>query len=583
MLNKKYIYVGCVAAMVILGHTFFAQRAPEQSAAAASQPIIVFTAKKIVTMNPDMPEATAVAVREGKILAVGSLDSMQPWLKRYKHTIDDRFKNEVLVPGFIEAHMHPHITTLLWEAIYLGYFDRVDPTGNPVKVNKNKQEVLNRIKQVAEEKKARGDTDGWIFGWGYQPEFYDDSPLTVEDTDPITRPYDLLVENSSMHIYYVNSSVLKKMKLKPEDKVAGVMVKDGKFTGEIAEVKAIERLLPYLPKVGLDVMKKVTRDVGVYAHRVGVTTINEAALGFLRDAYEAYKAVVPEEDFPVRLVIFPEINFVKSQGGISYLQKMYAQNSDKLSFGAVKFITDGSLPGYTANLLWTYYINGKNGVENMTLEEIKKDLLLIHKAGYQAAIHTNADQATENALQAVEYVLDQAPRVDHRHRFEHNQMVNDSQLRRMKAYGLTTNLFVNHVHYWGDLYAERFLGYDRTKRLNPAKSALDIGVPFSFHSDASVTTLDPLKTIWIAATRKTLSGKVMGPEQRISVYEALKAVTLGAAYLLFQDDVKGSIEVGKFADFAVLDKNPLTVPVDDIPKIKVKATIMGGRVFPVRK
>lgn len=339
--------------------------------------------------------------------------------------------------------------------------------------------------------------------------------------------------------------------------------------------------MPYLPKVTLNEARKITRNAATLAHRAGVTTIADAALGFIPEAYQAYKQETAQKDFPVRVVVFPEIDMVKAKGGISYLEKMHAQDNDMLSFGPVKFLTDGSLQGLTANLQWPYYLNGKNGIANMTFDQIKDDVLMIHKAGYQIAMHTNGDQATENAIRAIKHALTVAPRPDHRHRLEHNQMVTENQLMRMHACGIATNLFVNHVYYWGDLYVDNILGYERARRIDPARSALRHGVRFSFHSDASVTPVDPLKTVWTATTRKTMSGKVLGPEQRISAFDALKAVTLDAAYLLFQDDKKGTIEAGKFADFTIVDRNPLTVDADDIRHIKVKATVLGGRVFMV--
>ncbi len=547
-----------------------------------AMPVVrVFTARNIVTMNPNMPQAKAVAVKDGKILGVGTLDSLQPWLKRSAYVIDTRFAHDVIVPGFIEAHMHPQVAGLLWQAVYVGRFDRHTPGGVFTKGLKTKQAVLAKIKDAVKRKEKTGAKNGWIFAWGYQPEFYNNEPLTVDDLDPITGPYDIMVENASMHLYYVNSSVLKKMDVTPKSDISGIVVKDGKLTGQLEEIKAIKRLLPYLPKVTMRDLEKITRDAAQLAQRVGVTTMADAALGYIPKALKAYQHETAKDDFPVRVVLFPAIDMVKANGGVSYLQKMYAQNNNMLSFGPVKFLLDGSLQGYTGNLRWPYYLNGKNGIANMTFDEVKEDLLMIHKAGYQAALHANGDQATQDAINAIQYALNIAPRFDHRHRLEHNQLVNEAQLVCMKTLGITTNLFVNHVYYWGDLYAKSILGYERANRIDPAGSALKHGVKFAFHSDASVTPVDPLKTIWIATTRKTLSGKVLGPEQRISTYDALKAVTIDAAYLLFQDGMKGSIEVGKFADFAVLDRNPLEVPADDVQHIKVKATILGGKAYVV--
>lgn len=541
--------------------------------------VTVFIAQNIITMNNDMPQAKAVAVKDGRILGVGTIESLKPWLERHSYEVDDRFKDDIIIPGFIEAHMHPQVTGLLWQAVYVGHFDRHAPDGTFIKGLKTKQEALDKIKNAVEQKKKTGKKNGWVFAWGYQPEFFDNSPLTVDDLDPITDKFDVMVENASMHLYYVNSNVLKKMGVTPKMNITGVEVKNGKLTGVLKEIKALKRLLPYLPHSNVNVLERITRNAAQLAHRVGVTTMADAALGYIPAAYKAYQNETAKPDFPVRVVVFPEIDTVKEKGGISYLEQLHAQNNEMLSCGPVKFLIDGSVQGFTANLQWPYYLNGKNGIANMSLNELKPDVLMIHKAGYQVAIHTNGNQATEDAIQAIKDALTAVPRLDHRHRLEHNQMVTENQLMRMKTFGIVTNLFVNHVYYWGDLYTDHILGYERSRRIDPARSALRHGVKFSFHSDASVTPVDPLKTVWIAVTRKTMSGKVLGPEQRISVYDALKAVTLDAAYLLFQDDKKGSIEAGKLADFTILDKDPLIIDVDAIPKIKVKATMLGGRIF----
>ena len=545
-----------------------------------NQPITVFKAKQIITMNPQQPVATAVAVKDGKILSVGDIETIQPWLTRYPHTVDDRFADAVLLPGFVEAHMHPQVTGVLWKKVYVGFFDRVSPDGTLYKGLESKAEVLATLKEAVAQKKQKGDTT-WLLAWGYQSEFYNNEGLTVDDLDPILDGLSAVVENASMHIYYVSSTVLEKLSLTPASNIPGIMVKDGKLTGELAEFEAMKRLATLLPPISLQFMQGITRDVAKLVQRRGITTMADASFGTLPESYDAYRNEAEKDDFPVRTVLFPIIDMVKAKGGAAYLKMMHAQNNDMLACGPVKFVVDGSIQGYTANLRWPFYLNGSNGIENITPEALAQDLLLVHQAGYQAALHVNGDQAIESAIDALAKVLDEVPRFDHRHRLEHNQMVTENQLMRMAMLGIATNLFVNHVHYWGDLHVNEFLGYDRAQRLNPANSALAHGVRFAFHSDASVTEADPLMTVWIAVTRKTLSGNVLGADECISVYEALRAVTIDAAYLLFQDDVKGSIEVGKFADFVVLDKDPLAVPIDDIPHINVKATVLGGKVFPV--
>jgi predicted amidohydrolase YtcJ len=185
------------------------------------------------------------------------------------------------------------------------------------------------------------------------------------------------------------------------------------------------------------------------------------------------------------------------------------------------------------------------------------------------------------ALTALGEARRQYPQFETRDRIEHNQYVSQSQLLRMKQLGIATNLFTNHIYYWGDLHYSTFVGPDRAEDMDPAGSAERFGIPYSMHSDASVTPVDPLFCMWTASARKTMSGRVLGESERITVAQALHAMTLGAAYLLGQDDKKGSIVTGKLADFTVLDRNPLDVASPDALKdIKVLGTVMGGKAFP---
>ena len=231
---------------------------------------------------------------------------------------------------------------------------------------------------------------------------------------------------------------------------------------------------------------------------------------------------------------------------------------------------------------WPYYYKTfDNGIANISQDDLTKWVGEVHKRGFQVLIHANGDEATEMALTAVSEAQRLYPQPETRDRIEHNQYVTESQFLRMKALGMGTNLFTNHIYYWGDLHYSTFTGPDRAEDMDPAGSAQRLGIPFSMHSDASVTPVDPLFAMWTATARKTMSGRVLGENQRITVPQALHAVTLGAAYLLHQDDKKGSIKVGKLADFTVLDRNPLDVASpDELRDIKVLGTVMGGKAFP---
>lgn len=557
---------------------------PAPPAQPATKKITIFTAKTIVTEDPGTPTATAVAVMDGKILGAGTLDEVKGWVTDQEVEIDDRFKDAVIIPGLIEAHMHPQITGVLWQGTYVGRFDRVAPDGTQVKGLETKEAVLARLKEAAAKLPADGK---WVVGWGYQPEFYNDSPLTRADLDPISNGHPIFVENLSMHIYYANSKAFDIAGIGEDTDIVGIVKKDGKPTGEIEEIKAALAFASKLPPLDAKTLLKATWDAAELAHRVGVTTFADLSFGSIPGGYKAYQTVAADPNFPVRIVLNPIIQVFESpevaaKGGLDYLTELHKSDTDRLSFGGVKFVVDGSIQGYTGLFLWPfYYKTFANGIANISQDELTKWVGEVHKRGFQSVIHTNADGATEMALNALTEAQRNYPQPNTRDRLEHNQFVTQSQLLRMKSLGVGTNLFTNHIYYWGDMHYSTFVGPDRAEDMNPAGSAQRLGIPYSMHSDASVTPVDPLFCMWTAVARKTMSGRVLGENERISIPDALHAVTLGAAYLLGQDDKKGSIVTGKFADFTVLDRNPLEVSSpDELTQIKVLGTVMGGKVFP---
>ena len=550
----------------------------------SSRKITIYTAKRIVTLDPGTPSAEAVAVMNGKILGVGTLDEVRGWITNEEFEIDRRFQDAVIIPGLIEAHMHPQITGVLWQGVYVGRFDRTAPDGTSIKGLETKQAAIEQLRNAA----AKMPADGrWLLAWGYQPEFYGDSPLTRADLDPISNGHPMFIENLSMHIYYANSKAFEIAGITDTTDVAGIVKKDGKPTGEIEEIEAALAFVAKLPPLDANTLLKATWDAGKLAHRVGVTTFADLSFGTIPGGYKAYQTVAADPDFPVRIVMNPLIQVfqkgeIAEKGGLDYLAEMHKADTDRLSFGGVKFVVDGSIQGYTGLFQWpNYYKTFANGVANISQEDLDKWVFEVHKRGFQAVIHANADQATEMALLALAAAQRQYPQFATRHRLEHNQYVTDGQLVTMKQLGVETNLFTNHIYYWGDLHYSTFVGPDRARRMNPAGSAQRMGIPFSLHSDASVTPVNPLFSMWTATARKTMSGRVLGEGERITVPQALNAVTLGAAYLLGQDDKKGSIQAGKLADFTILDRNPLEVAApDELKDIKVLGTVMGGKPFP---
>jgi predicted amidohydrolase YtcJ len=495
-------------------------------AAPSPQKITIYTAKTIVTLDPGTPTAEAVAVMNGKVLGVGTLDEVRGWITNQEVEIDLRFQNAVIVPGFIEAHMHPQITGVLWDGVYVGRFDRVAPDGTPVKGAETKQAVLDRLRDEA----AKAPADGrWLIAWGYQPEFYGNSPLTRADLDPISKGHPIFIENLSMHIYYANSKAFEAAGITDQTNVKGIVKKDGKPTGEIEEIEAALTFVAKLPPLDNKTLVNATWKAARLAHRTGVTTFADLSFGSLPGGYKAYQTVAADPNFPLRIVLNPIIQVfqqgeIAKKGGLDFLTEIHKHDTDRLSFGGVKFVVDGSVQGYTGLFQWpNYYKTFANGVANISQDDLNKWVAEVHKRGFQAVIHANGDEATEMALVAVDAAQRQYPRLATRHRIEHNQYATPDQLRRMKQLDMATNLFANHIYYWGDLHYSTFGGPDRARRINPAGSAQRLGIPFSLHSDASVTPVNPLFSMWAATARKTMSGRVLGEGERITIPQALLA------------------------------------------------------------
>jgi predicted amidohydrolase YtcJ len=251
-----------------------------------------------------------------------------------------------------------------------------------------------------------------------------------------------------------------------------------------------------------------------------------------------------------------------------------------LRLGRIKVVADGSIQGFSARLRWPGYFNGAaNGLWYTAPEAVRECYTLALQQGVQVHTHTNGDEATELALHCMAEALAEAPRADHRFTLQHVQLADAAQMRRMKALGMGVNLFANHHFYWGDEHRRVTVGPERAERMNACATALREGVPLAIHSDAPITPLGPLFTAWCAVNRLTASGHVLGAAERITVPQALQAITLGAAYSLGLDGEIGSIECGKRADFCVLEDDPTTVAPQALKDVRVWGTVQGGRVF----
>ncbi len=535
--------------------------------------ITLFRARKIVTMDPNRAEATHVAVRDGRILAVGGPDCADPWGDAQ---VDERLADGVLLPGFVEGHAHLAAGGV-WDYTYVGFHDRDDPQGRAWPGTTTLDEVIVRLQSV-EREMAQGAP---LIAWGFDPIFLPSDRLGRRHLDRISTTRPVAVLFSNFHLMCVNSAALDLVGYDCDTTADGVVKDgDGAPTGELQEMAA---MFPVMRRLGFDFRdigqrESAIRAYGEVARRAGVTTVTDLFSAMQAEDLDTMLRVTSEPDYPVRLV--PALGATGAPAEVAtHLRAMRAQSTDKLRFGPVKLMTDGSIQGWTARVKWPGYVGGQpNGIWNMAPDEIRNVCDVMQRERIQMHIHVNGDEAAEVAIDAIEAAMARHGWRGHRHVLQHGQMMTDDQFRRCAELGIAVNLFSNHLWYFGDQHVALTIGPDRAQRMNGARSALDAGLCLAIHSDAPVTPMGPLFTAWCAVNRRTMSGEVLGEAQRIGVDEALRLITIGAAETLKLDGEIGSIRCGKRADFVLLSDDPLEVDPIALKDIAIGATVLGGVV-----
>lgn len=536
--------------------------------------IQVFSSKKILTMDDNHPEATHVAVRDGIIVAIGGADCAEGW---GDYEIIEDFKNDVLMPGLIEAHAHVSAGGV-WRFTYCGHYARVDPEGQEWSGVTTYDGLIERLKKV-----AAGIPAGQpVVGWGFDPSFLEGDRLNRHQLDTVSQDHPVVVLHSNFHVLSANSRALSDAKLLQGSNIEGVVMgSDGLAYGELQEFAAMAPVMEHTGVSFKDLSDAdALRAYAKTAQNCGVTTVADL-LSDLDDAeVKMLEEVTGDAGFPVRYV--PMMNAMTTAPKVAAQRaiSLRARSTDKLFLGGAKLFTDGAIQAFTAMVKEPGYYKGRDqGIWNMEVSHFKEAVKELNRAGVKTHIHTNGDRASELAIEAYEEALLECPNPDLRHTLEHVQLADKSQFRRMRALGLTVNVFANHLYYFGDVHWSTSIGPDRANRMDACKDAGAVfdGL-FAIHSDAPVTPMAPLFTAWCAVTRQTQSGRILGNTQQISVKEALYAITMGAAYVLKMDDQLGSISIGKRADFVALEQDPMTVDPMALKDIKIKGTVLGGAV-----
>lgn len=533
----------------------------------------VFLNANVLTMDSLNSRYEAVAVESGRIQAVGSTKAISQLIQ--PNTIVSDLRGKTLLPGFVDAHSHFPVSGL--KAI------TTDLTPPPVGSVKSIATLQKKLRyRLNEQNHSPHD---WLIGFGY-----DDSSLveqrhpTRDELDAISSTVPIYLWHSSGHMGVANSPALERLNIDestqpPPGGVIAFHPQTGQPTGLLQEAAAPSMARLLKSRSIRDYQHIFNTAIDDYASQ-GITTAQSGGLDLTM--IRALKAASFLKLLPFRINVWAKHQTV-GEALINKTIKPSRYNNDRFHLGPIKLFADGSPQGRTAYLSKPYHGNPPDqlnyrGFPAFTQEELTSIVEQYHQAGFQLAIHGNGDAAIDDILDAFENAQRQFPQNDPRMILVHAQMARQDQLKRMKPLGVTPSFFSNHIFYWGDAHSELHLGPERAENISPAASASALGLRYSIHTDAPVTPIDPIHLIHNAVQRRSISGQSIGPHERISPIQAIRAVTIDAAWQLFQQDSRGSIEVGKFADFVVLSDDPTTTR-KHIATTQVIETIVAGKTI----
>lgn len=546
----------------------------------------VYTAQRIHTMDPGRPHATAVAVADGSIVSVGTLESMQPWLRRIPHEIDDRYADRVMLPGFIDPHTHLRTSGTFAGLHYVGPVDLASPGAFPPATTRH--DVIDRLRRLAADSAL--DPDGQpepVVCWGYDPAAHG-GHLDRDLLDQISDVVPIWVCAYAPHIVYTNSPMLHLTGVDESSEFHGLgRYADGRLNGWFVETAAVAvAVRPVARTVYREGFGRAAlARMGAVARRVGITTTADMGWGFenFDTEWADHRNAIDDGELPLRALLVPFEPSLRRKYGddaFHFLAERRSDGDDRLTTHGVKFINDGSYPSMTLQLGSPGYLDGEHGLTGeIPWAEVYDRMLPYWTAGVQIHSHANGDATVDMTLDVLARLQLTHPRFDHRFVIEHYCLSTPAQARRLAALGGMASVNAYFVKFRAQMHADAGFGPDRAEATARLGSLLRAGAPFALHSDFNlvVTPLSPLLVAEIASTRIGADGvTVLAPGERIPVEHALRAITVDAAYLLGQDSSIGSIEPGKFADFAVLGDDPYEVAPTEIGSIDVIDTVLGG-------
>lgn len=552
--------------------------------ATLAEPLRIYTARSIITMDESLPRATAVAVADGRIVAVGDLDSMGAWREARDHVIDHRFADKVLLPGLIDNHLHPLMATMLLNTRWITP-QRWSLPGREVEPTRGRSAYLDQVAAAAAE---AGAGDEPFITWGYHELWH--GVVRRADLDRIAPHRPVILWQRSFHEVVVNSAALQWLGFDPavDEEPIDVDFEQGLFS-ERGLSAALGRLVPFLltperRQSGLEAVRSIV-------HQGGVTTIADMGVGLyfgLEQEAALLRAAFGGKSSPVRIVLVPAASSLpdasKRDAWLRAFEDFPAAASPKVRIGRhMKLLADGGFFAQYMRMNPPGYIDGHKGKWLTPPAELEALARLFWDRGYQLHVHVNGDEGMDVVLDILERALTASPRPDHRTTLHHVGFATNDQLRRAGRLGAVISAQPYYIWALGDLYAAQGLGYDRASQMSRIGAMVRNGIPTSLHSDFTMAPAAPLTLAWVAINRVTSEGSLMAPPERITVEQALRAVTIDAAFALRMEQEIGSIVAGKRADFTVLEAGPLEVAPMQVKDIPVWGTVFEGRPYPILK
>ncbi len=567
---KKYLSYLLIAA------TGIGCQSGADNASADGNATELFYNGNIITMAGDAPEtAEALVTQDGKIAFVGTLQEAK---KAFGNAAQTDLGGKTLLPGFIDPHSHFGMVS--------NAMGQVDLNPQPVgSVNAIAQLKERLLAYKAENKIADGE---WIFGWGY-----DDGQLT-EKRHPTKAEIDAVLPNNpvfiihtSGHMGVANTLALQQLKITaatpdPDgghiDRMAGGKEPNG-LLQETAMYPMMGTMMEVLSTKKGDFFDKTQE----YYAQHGITTAQDGMTD--RHTLQFFQAQANAGKLKIDLVALGGFSDLEANLKDSSLNWKQYHNHFKTQ--GTKIISDGSPQGKTAYFTKPFLtpVPGCHadcrGLPSLSQEALNKLFVTAYQANNQLFIHSNGDASMDMVIQAHEKActeLGQPLDKERRTVVIHSQFVRPDQLQKYVQYKIEPSFFTNHAYFWGDEHVKN-LGAERAGFLSPIATADRLKLHYTNHSDATVTPISPMFTVWTAVNRTSRTGAVIGAAEKATPYQALKAITRNAAYQYFEDGSKGTLEKGKLADLVILDKNPLTTPPADIRYIQVVQTIKEGKTI----